>query len=129
MGNGSSRRLRVPLLLVLLTASLVGNVLLYPLATRPLFDEGDRPLVDRTVAAASHLPRSEFFPIVYRRHGEAGEPSLTCVELRSRHRLGHYGTCYDVNGHVVEERQSVVDGNPALRERVEQWFTAVIGWP
>ena len=40
------------ILVLLLAASLVANVLLYRKANRPLFDEGERPLVERTVAGA-----------------------------------------------------------------------------
>jgi hypothetical protein len=99
----------VAALLVLLALSLAGNaLLLYRQASRPLYTEGDRPLIDRTIAHFAALEgmseaeiRAHSFPIVMRQ-GER-----TCVELRYG-RLGHRGACYDRSGRLIEETASVV---------------------
>ena len=97
-------------LLLLLAASLVANVLLYRKANRPLFDEGERPLVERTIAEAGARSRpntandirAETFPIVMR----LGD--RTCVELRRHDELGHIGACYDHRGRLIATTESVV---------------------
>lgn len=93
-------------LLLLLTASLAANLLLYRQASRPLFREADRPLIERTVAhfaGMARVPpdrvRTETFPIVMR------WGRRTCVELRRRDGLGYSGACYDLQGRLIEEAE------------------------
>ncbi len=71
-------------LLLLLTGSLVANALLYRKASRPLFDEGDRWLIERTIARSLHPAqlRAETSPIVMHMGGR------NCVELRRHDGLG-----------------------------------------
>lgn len=96
-------------LVPLLAVSLVANVLLYRKASRPLFDEGDRPLIERTIADAAarskHIGPDEIrataFPIVMR------WGHRTCVELRRYDRLGYIGACYDRSGRLIEEADGV----------------------
>jgi hypothetical protein len=92
-------------LLLLLMTSVAGNVLLYREASRPLFDEGDRPLIERTVALSPRMDsddiRAVTFPIVMR-HGQR-----TCVELRRYDGLGYSGACYDGGGRLIEEMAGV----------------------
>jgi hypothetical protein len=97
-------------LLLLLAASLLGNVLLYRQATRLLFDEDDQPLIDRTAAHFARSARTsatnikaESFPIVMR-FGDR-----TCIELRRHDRLGRQGACYDRGGRLIEETAGVVN--------------------
>lgn len=93
-------------LLLLLTASIAANVLLYREASRPLFDEADRPLIERTIARSpcmgSDDVRAVTFPIVMR-HGHR-----TCVELRRYDGLGYSGACYDSRERLIEEVDGVV---------------------
>ncbi len=92
------------LLLLLLVASAALNILLlYRQANRPLFEEGDRPLIERTIAHfAAQGPNSEeeiranSFPIVVRLG------NMRCVELRYG-RQGHQGACYDPSGQLIQE--------------------------
>ncbi|HET9638167.1 MAG TPA: hypothetical protein VFP12_03080 [Allosphingosinicella sp.] len=92
-------------LLLLLAVSLVANVLLYRQASRPLFEEADRPLIERTIARSPRIGsedvRSVTFPIVMRRGDR------TCVELRRYDRLGYTGACYDRQGRLIEETAGV----------------------
>ena|SRR5215213_1499691 len=95
-------------LLLLLAASLVANMLLYRKASRPLFEEGDRPLIERTIASAARSQRvspdeirADAFPIVMR------SARRTCVELRRYDRLGYSGACYDRGGRLIEETEGV----------------------
>ncbi len=96
-------------LLLLLAGSLAANVLLYRQASRPLFEEGDRPLIERTIARAgartrpdsSDDIRAQTFPIVMRRGHQ------TCVELRRYDRLGYIGACYDRQERLIEETEGV----------------------
>ena len=103
-------RLIIGALALLLLASLAANVILYPLASRSLYSEGDRPLIERTIALAAAGStsradeiRSETFPIVVNTGGGS------CVELRDRNASGHYGACYDRHGRLIEESGSVVN--------------------
>lgn len=96
--------------LLLLAASVVANLILYRRASRPLLTEGDRPLIERTVAmfAASGRTsaadiRGQSFPIVL----HLGD--RTCVELRRHDGLGHQSACYDRRGRLIEETESVVN--------------------
>ena len=94
-------------LLLLLAASSVANLLLYRKAARPLFDEADRPLIERTIADAAARSkhtgpdeiRADAFPIVMR------WGSRTCVELRRHDGLGYIGACYDRHGRLIEEAE------------------------
>ena len=92
-------------LLLLLMASLAGNLLLYRQARRPLFEEADRPLIERTVALSPFMGsqdvRAVTFPIVMR------QGRRTCVELRRYDGLGYSGACYDRQGRLIEESASV----------------------
>jgi hypothetical protein len=92
-------------LLLLLMASMVANVLLYRKASRPLFAEADRPLIERTIALSPHMDsddiRAVTFPIVMR------WGHRTCVELRRYDGLGYSGACYDRRGRLIEEAAGV----------------------
>jgi hypothetical protein len=107
--GGSRQKLVLTAIIILLTASLAANLVLYRQASRPLYESNDRPLIDRTIALGATRERTsvaaieaEFFPIVMR------HVDHTCVELRSYDGLGHVGACYDRAGRVVEETASVV---------------------
>jgi|GEM_PF-6335913 len=102
-------RLIVGALLLLLTASVAGNLLLYRQGSRPLFAEHDRPLVERTVAlfARSEPARAEeirtaSFPMVM---GLAD--GVKCVELRRHDRLGYLLACYDRRDKLILEMEGV----------------------
>jgi hypothetical protein len=108
----NSPRLVGAALLLLLTASVAGNLYLYPRATRPLFEERerDRPLIERTHALAAanervsvDMDRAHSFPIATHRGDR------TCIELRARDGLGYSGACYDRGGTMVEESAGVTD--------------------
>lgn len=111
MQHTTRRKAILSTLLLVLAASLAANLFLYRQASRPLFDEGDRPLVERTIAGAAVRSRAESagdiraetFPIVMR----LGD--RTCVELRRHDGRGHTGACYDRWGQLIEESASVVD--------------------
>lgn len=97
-------------LAALLAASLVANVVLLRLASRPLYAEGERPLIERTVAlAAGGSParaeelRASTVPIVV----EAG--GGRCVELRRRDGRGYGGACYDAGGRLTRESAGVTN--------------------
>jgi hypothetical protein len=94
-------------LLLLLMASVAGNVLLYRQANRPLFEEVDRPLIERTIALSrgmgSENIRTVTFPIVMR------WGHRTCVELRRYDGLGYIGACYDRRGRLIEETAGVTN--------------------
>ena len=103
------RRLIFGALLLLFVASLAANLILYRQATRPLFEEGQQSLVDRTVASfAASGPvgaaeiRSQTRPIVMR----LGD--RTCVELRRHDGLGYQTACYDRGGGVIETIEGVI---------------------
>ena len=103
-------RLIIGALLLLLTVSAVGNVILYGKASRPLFAEGDRPLIERTVAHFAALNRTsdsevraQSFPLVLHLSDR------TCVELRRDYGRGHRGACYDRRDRLLEEVESVGD--------------------
>jgi hypothetical protein len=123
------RRLAMPLLLILLVASLAGNIILYPRATRPLFSEGDRPLIQRTIAAAASSGEHEeqmrtLFPVVMHL------ADRSCVELRSRYERGHYGACYNSRtGELLDQTASVSHPPQSLREIVEEYMIGLVGWP
>ena len=92
-------------LALLLIGSLVGNVFLYRKATLPLYDTADRPLIERTIALAAAVERTDnatlrahSFPIVFHLGG-----GRTCVELRDLDDRGHYTACYDRSGRQVEQ--------------------------
>ncbi|MEA3009861.1 MAG: hypothetical protein QOJ91_1553 [Sphingomonadales bacterium] len=95
--------------MLLLVASVAGNALLYRKASRPLFEEADRPLIECTIARAAarsqHVDaddiRSHSFPIVMRRGFQ------TCIELRRYDRRGYIGGCYDRQGRLIEETAGV----------------------
>jgi hypothetical protein len=106
MAHWISRRRRVVALLVLLIASFAGNVVLYREASRPLFHEADRPLIERTIVHFAHSARvspdqirAETFPIVMR------WGHRTCVELRRNDGLGYSGACYDRQERLIEEAE------------------------
>lgn len=105
MASGALRRPLVVTLLLLLIASVAGNILLYRQASRPLFREGDRPLIERTIALfPSTNPedlRAMTFPIVMR------QSDRTCVELRLHDGRGHFGACYDGQGRLVQQTEGV----------------------
>ncbi len=105
MAQGTPRKPLVAALLLLLMASLAGNALLYRQATRPLFDEADRPLIERTIALTPRMgsedSRTVTFPIVMR------QGDRTCVQLRRYDRLGYAGACFDRQGRLIEETASV----------------------
>jgi len=109
MAQRIPRKPLVVALLLMLAASLVANLLLYRKASRPLFEEGDRPLIERTIAEAGARTRpdsaddirAETFPIVMRRGHQ------TCVELRRYDRLGYIGACYDRQERLIEETEGV----------------------
>jgi hypothetical protein len=105
MARGTLRRPSVLVLLLLLTASLAANLLLYRMASRPLFEEGDRPLIERTIALSPRMGsediRAVTFPIVMRRGDRA------CVELRRYDGLGYSGACFDRQGRLIEETAGV----------------------
>lgn len=106
MAQWSPGKPLVVALLLLLMASLAGNLLLYRQASRPLFEEGDRPLIERTIALspmASEDTRAVTFPIVM------SWGDRTCVELRRYDGLGYSGACYDREGRLIEERAGVVN--------------------
>ncbi len=95
-------------LLLLLAASLAANLLLYRKADGALFDEGDRPLIERTVTlftrggANRTQIEAESFPVVMRL------PDRTCVELRRHDGRGYRRACYDGRNRLVEESEGVV---------------------
>jgi hypothetical protein len=106
-----SRELRLKLvsgaLLLILIVSVVGNIALYKRATRPLYHEGDRPLIERTVALAASMEHSSpdrimarTFPITMRIGG-----GRTCVELRDLDGAGFHGACYASDGRRIEQIQ------------------------
>jgi hypothetical protein len=104
------RSLILGLLLLVLAASLAANLILYRQASRPLYTERDRPLVDRTIAhfaASARMSeaqiRAQSFPIVLSMGRD-----LNCVELRRYDGLGSQSACYDAQGRVVSEAESVV---------------------
>jgi hypothetical protein len=105
MASGALRRPLVVILLLLLMASFAGNILLYRQASRPLFEEGDRPLIERTVALFPRMNREDIrtvtFPIVMR------QGDRTCVELRRHDGLGHFGACYDGDGRLIQQTEGV----------------------
>lgn len=81
MAQRMPRKPLVAVLLLLLVASLAANVLLYRKGSRPLFEEGDRPLIERTIALSPRMSleedtRTVTFPIVM------SWGDRTCVELR-----------------------------------------------
>jgi hypothetical protein len=123
------RKLTIAILSLLLAASLAANFALYPRATQPLFSEADRPLIERTRAAARGAGADageieHFFPIVLH------YPRRSCVELRSRYGRGHFSACYDPRSGAPLEQQSSVDHPPlGLRERLELMLTGLVGWP
>src|SRR3569833_2009586 len=94
-----ARRLRSlggALLLTLLAISLGANVALYRRAMRPLYEESDRSLIERTLTAAANSQRADretvraaTFPIVVRLG------SQTCVELRYTGGEGYQSACYN----------------------------------
>ena len=95
-------------LLALLALSLAANVYLYPRATRPLYWDYDRLLIERTVARAAarertdaETIRAQSFPIVLHL------PGRTCVEMRNTDGSGFHGACYDRDGRVTEEIDGV----------------------
>jgi hypothetical protein len=95
------------LLLLLVASGALNIVFLYRQANRPLFAEGDGPLIERTIAHfAAQGPNSEeeiranSFPIVLR----LGD--RRCVELRYG-RQGHQGACYDLSEQLIEETEGV----------------------
>jgi hypothetical protein len=97
-------------LLLLLAISVAWNILLYRQASRPLYAEGDRALIDRTVARAVAAAqtnagdiREQSFPIVLHL------ADRTCVELRRHDGRGHEGACYDRRDRLIEETASVVN--------------------
>jgi hypothetical protein len=103
---GPRTALLVLLLVLLLAASVSGNLLLYRKSSRPLFHEADRPLIDRTIvrfAGLSRVPaeriRAETFPIVMR------WGRRTCVELRRKDGTGYSGACFDRQGRLIEEAE------------------------
>ena len=103
------QKLIIGALLLLLAASLAANAFLYREASRALFEEHDRPLIDRTVALFARLQPAEAeeiqaatFPMVM--HLNDG---MRCVELRRRDGLSHYTACYDRRDQVVLEMQGV----------------------
>jgi hypothetical protein len=106
----TSKRLVVALLVMLLVASLAANLILYRKPGRPLFGEGDRPLIERTVrlfvldgiTSRADIER-ETFPIVMRLSDR------TCVELRRHDGRGRRAACYNRRGRVTEEIDSVSD--------------------
>jgi hypothetical protein len=107
MRRPSRRQILLALFGTLFAASLTANIILYPRATRALFEEGDRPLIERTIAEAGGRAFNErmgaYFPIVMR--VESG----TCVELRSSQGLGAYTRCYDQAGRVIGAVETVVN--------------------
>lgn len=92
-------------LLLLLLASVAGNILLYRKASRPLFEEGDRPLIERTISLFLRMNpegiRAMTFPIVMR------QGDRTCVELRQHDGRGHFGACYDGQGRLIQKSEGV----------------------
>lgn len=96
---------------LLLAASLAANVVLYPLATRSLYQEGERDYIERTIALhargsqsrAAEI-RSTTFPIVMR----IPALGLVCVELRFPDEMGNLMACYDRSGRVTAESETVV---------------------
>jgi hypothetical protein len=95
-------------LLLLLAASLAANLLLYRKANRPLFEEGDRPLIERTVGlftrgGANHAAiEAETFPLVMRLSDR------TCVELRRHDGRGYQRACYDGRNRPIEQSEGIV---------------------
>jgi hypothetical protein len=86
-------------LLLLLAVSLAANALLYRKERRPLFDEFDRTLIERTIARSPEPDqrRSASFPIVMH------WGTRTCVELRRYDRRGYSAACFDRGGRMIEE--------------------------
>jgi hypothetical protein len=64
-----------------------------------LFDESDRPLIERTIARSPDCDelRSASFPIVMH------WGTRTCVELRRFDRRGYSGACFDRSGRMIKE--------------------------
>jgi hypothetical protein len=95
----------VVILLLLLIASIAGNILLYRQARRPLFNNGERPLIERTIALFPGTDPEEIramtFPIVMR------QGDRTCVEMRLHNGRGHYGACYDGQGRLIQQTEGV----------------------
>ena len=104
----------VAILAGLLFVAFVSLVILWERARLPLYDEADRPLIDRSVQRAAQQwstdpreVRRRTFPIVMRFGPRA------CVELRPRSNSGphggpHYLACYEgAASEPDEERISV----------------------
>jgi hypothetical protein len=96
-------------LFAVLALSLAGNIYLYPRATRPLYQPGDRTLIERTVALAAineHMSTDRIlartFPITMR----IGS-GRTCVEMRDLDGGGFEGACYDPYGRLVGQIQGL----------------------
>jgi hypothetical protein len=107
------RQLRLRLvggaLLLLLAASVAGNIALYKQATRPLDNQGDERLIERTVAMAAireHTSpdriRARTFPITMRIGG-----GRTCVEIRDLDGASFHGACYGPDGTQIEQIQGL----------------------
>lgn len=107
MQSGRRFKILLVMLVLALIAALAGLAVLYPRATRTLFEPHQQQLVDRAEQAAAKTFRHSVedqrritFPMVMEMSDR------TCVELRSdvADGGGNFLACYSKSGVLLEER-------------------------